>query len=261
VSDLYLEQYQNSGSFFHHLDARVKLIFSLVFIFAVVLSTPGRWAPLAAYLCVIGLVITFSKLSLTFILKRSLAVLPFALMVGIFLPFLKPGETLAAFNLLAWHITISREGLEILAALLAKSWLSLLCLVWLTATSPVNSLLQALKKLRIPAILVTILLFMYRYIFVIIDEMRRMIQARDCRSSRGGIFWNIRTAGNMIGTLFIRSYERSERVYTAMSARGYDGLPHTLDELKLKTRDILVLTLLLIATLTILAANFRMRVF
>ncbi len=260
MSNLYLEQYQNSGSFFHKLDARAKLIFSVVFILAVVLTTRGQWPVLASYLIVIALVLAFSRLSLKYILVRSLAVLPFALLIGVFLPFLKPGETLVGFHLLSWNITISREGTEMLAALLAKSWLSLLCLIWLTATSQINTLLQALKELHAPTILITILFFMYRYIFVIVDEMRQMIIARDCRSRRGGIFWNLRTAGNMIGTLFIRSYERSERVYSAMSARGYDGQTRTLDELIMKTKDTLTLTLLLAATLSILAVNFLVRV-
>jgi cobalt/nickel transport system permease protein len=259
LSDMYLDQYQNRDSALHRSDARAKFIFSLVFILAVVMTDRSQWFSFLAFLGIIGITLSLSKLSLKSILKRSLVVLPFAFMVGVFLPFFKHGETLTGFHLFSWDITISREGSEMLAALLIKSWVSLLCLIWLTTTTPVNTLLQALKKLHFPAMLVMILFFMYRYIFVIVDEIRRMMQARDCRSNRGGIFWNIRTAGNMIGTLFIRSYERSERVYAAMSARGYDGQTRTLDELIFKKSDIVIFTLLLSATVAIAVISLLIR--
>ena len=82
-----------------------------------------------------------------------------------------------------------------------------------------------------------ILSFMYRYLFVLVDETMRMKQARDSRNFGGGRLWQIRTIGNMIGTLFIRSYERGERIYAAMVARGFDGQTQTLDCLNFRRAD------------------------
>jgi len=88
-----------------------------------------------------------------------------------------------------------------------------------------------------PRVMVMILSFMYRYIFVLVDEAMRMRQARDSRNFGGSRLWQMRTIGNMIGTLFIRSYERGERVYAAMLARGFDGQSRTLDRLNFRPTD------------------------
>ena len=84
-----------------------------------------------------------------------------------------------------------------------------------------------------------ILSFMYRYIFVLVDEVMRMKQARDSRNFGGRRLWQLRTIGNMIGTLFIRSYERGERVYAAMMARGFSGHTRTLENLSFRPADAL----------------------
>jgi cobalt/nickel transport system permease protein len=91
--------------------------------------------------------------------------------------------------------------------------------------------------MRFPLVMVMIMSFMYRYIFVIVDETMRMKQARDSRNVGGSSFHHGRTVGRMIGTLFIRSYERGERVYTAMVARGYAGQSRTLDNSKFSKMD------------------------
>ena len=88
-----------------------------------------------------------------------------------------------------------------------------------------------------PRVMVMILSFMHRYIFVLVDEMMRMKQARDSRNFGGKRLWHIRTIGNMAGTLFIRSYERGERVYAAMVARGFDGRNRTLNHLSFRQVD------------------------
>ena len=88
-----------------------------------------------------------------------------------------------------------------------------------------------------PWVMVMLLSFMYRYIFLLTDEVMRMKQARDSRNFGGKRLWQIRTIGNMIGTLFIRSYERGERVYVAMLARGFDGQTRTLNTLNFRQAD------------------------
>jgi cobalt/nickel transport system permease protein len=97
-------------------------------------------------------------------------------------------------------------------------------------TTPLPDLLWALRKLHVPDILVAIVSFMYRYLFVMLDEAARLMRARASRSAartghRAGqtVLWRGRVVGYMVGSLMLRSFERSERIYQAMAARGYAG--------------------------------------
>jgi cobalt/nickel transport system permease protein len=149
--------------------------------------------------------------------------------------------TLAAFTVLfsvpgeviwtgPWGMTATQEGLIRFASILLRSWISIQIAIWLTATTRFPDLLHALRHLRVPGVLVSIIAFMYRYLFVLADEAARLLRARAARSARptrgrggGSVLWRARVAGHMVGQLFIRSFERSERVYNAMLARGYRG--------------------------------------
>jgi cobalt/nickel transport system permease protein len=91
------------------------------------------------------------------------------------------------------------------------------------ATTRFSELLKAFEKLGCPKIITMIMSFMYRYIFVIEDELMKMKQAKESRSVGGSGFFHAKALANMLGTLFIRSYERAEAVYLAMCARGFDG--------------------------------------
>ena len=235
----FLDRYSDGDSFLHRLDARTKFIFALLFILLVVLTTPGSWFAFTLYFAVMAGLILAAKLPVGYVLRRSLAVMPFVLMIAIFVPFFKSGEVAGSYNIWLWKVTVTYSGIQVLLNILIKSWLSILSLIWLTSTTRLTHLLYALERLRFPHVLVMILSFMYRYLFVIADEMMRMKQARDSRSFGGGGLRQLRTMGNMIGTLFIRSYERSERVYTAMVARGFDGQARVLDTLRFKKADAL----------------------
>ena len=233
----FLDQYSDRDSFSHRLDARTKLLFTLLFIISVVVTPPGGWFAFALYLTVIASLVLFSKLPVGYVLKRSLAVMPFVLMIAVFAPFFKEGEVAGSYNIWLWQLTVTYSGIQVVINILIKAWLSMFSLIWLTSTTKLTHLLHALRRLRFPHVLVMILSFMYRYIFVIVDETMRMKQARDSRSFGGGRLWQLRTIGRMIGILFIRSYERGERVYAAMVARCFDGQSRTLDSLSFKKAD------------------------
>jgi cobalt/nickel transport system permease protein len=109
-----------------------------------------------------------------------------------------------------WNVTI-------------KSTVSVLAIILLSSTTPFPEMLKGMERLRVPHLLTTLLSFMYRYIFVLMDELQRMRRARDSRGWRGKWLWQVKVIGHMIAALFLRSYERGERVYAAMLARGYDG--------------------------------------
>jgi cobalt/nickel transport system permease protein len=129
--------------------------------------------------------------------------------------------------------------------------------ILLTATTQFPDLMHALRHLRVSSLLVAIISFMYRYLFVLVDEAMRLLRAREARSARlanrggGSIWWRAKVAGNMVGQLFLRSYGRSDRVYNAMLARGYRGHFYTINAHVMKSSDWLAAlsaTLLMIFT-------------
>ena len=233
----FLDQYSDRDSFIHRLDPRTKFIITLVFILAVISTPPTRWQVFALYLFLMATLIFVSRVPIFHVLKRSLVIIPFVLMVAIFIPFFKEGEVVGSYNIWLWQVSVTYSGLQVLWNILAKAWLSILSLILLTSTTKMTNLLNGLEQLGMPKVMVMILSFMYRYIFVVVDEVMRMKQARDSRSFGGSRLWQLRTIGNMIGTLFIRSYERGERVYAAMLARGFDGQTRTLDRLNFRQAD------------------------
>jgi cobalt/nickel transport system permease protein len=164
-----------------------------------------------------------------FRLSRSAVVaLPFTL-AALPLVFTLREEVIATLAVGPLDLTISAEGLRRFLTIATGSWLSVQVALLLAFTTPFHDLVDALRELRLPRILVAIISFMYRYLAVLADEGSRMIRARDSRSAdptgRGGgsIRWRATVTGRMVGSLFLRAYERSERIYAAMQARGFEG--------------------------------------
>jgi len=238
VKHAFIDKYSDLDSSIHRLDPRTRILTTLAFVLAVMATPPGAWLAFVLYAGLMLGLILLAKLPLLYVLKRSAVILPFVLMIAIFIPFLGHGEVAGSYNVWLWRVSVTHEGLLILWNVAAKSWLSALALILLSSTTRFSDLLQGLERLGVPKVMVMILAFMYRYIFVLVDEVMRMQRARDSRNFGGRQFWQIRTVGNMIGTLFIRSYERAERVYGAMVARGFDGQVRTLSQLRFRRADL-----------------------
>jgi cobalt/nickel transport system permease protein len=233
----FLDQYSEGHSIIHRLDPRAKFIGVLVFVLGVVLTPVAYWLSFACFLVLLLILISLSRVSLIYLLKRSLVALPFMIMVGIFIPFFKSGEVVYAIQFWNWHISLTLTGLELMGTLLAKAWLSVLVMAILMAMTRMTDLLKGLEKLKCPLLLIMLLNFMYRYLFVLSDEAMRLKQARDSRHFGGGILLNIKTVGNMAGSLFVRSYERGERIYAAMLSRGFEGQSRSINLLKFRVAD------------------------
>ena len=233
----FIDQYSDLGSLIHSLDPRTKLITSLALIVAMVLTPVSNWRVFAFYFCLIAALLIISKLPPLYVLKRSLVIFPFVLLIAIFIPFFKQGEVAGSYNIWLWQVSVTYDGLLILANVVVKAWLSILSLILLSATTKFTELLKGLRQLGVPKVIVLILSFMYRYVFVLVDEVMRMRRARDSRNFGGSRLHQLRTIGNMIGTLFIRSYERGERIYAAMLSRGFDSNVRSLRQLSFKRVD------------------------
>ena len=248
----FLDRYSDRDSVIHRLDSRGKLVVTFAFIVAVVLTPFSSWLAYGLYFAVIAVLIALSRLPVSHFLKRSLVIIPFVLLMAVFIPFFKEGEVAGSYNLWLWQVSVTHSGLQVLWNIMTKAWLSILSLILLTSTASFTSILKGLEQLRMPKVIVMIMSFMYRYIFLLTDEVLRMKQARDSRNFGGGRkLWQIGTVGNMIGTLFIRSYERGERVYASMVARGFDGHSRTLERLCFSRRDALFVAVLGMALVSI----------
>ena len=233
----FIDEYSGLDSFIHRLDPRTKLVASLALIIAVVLTPASNWRVFVFYFCFVAVLLILSKLPPLYVLKRSLVIFPFVLLTAIFIPFFKEGEVAGSYNIWLWQISVTYSGLFILANVVVKAWLCILGLILLSSTTKLADLLKGLKQLGMPQVMILILSFMYRYIFVLVDEVMRMQQARDSRNFGGSRLHQVRTVGNMAGTLFIKSYERGERIYAAMLSRGFDGQVRTLHKLSFRQAD------------------------
>ena len=246
----FLDRYLEGESWFHRTDARIKLVMALGFIFATTSIPPGKWTGFAAMLILVWFAAGVSRVGLPRVFLRSLVAIPFIL-IALPTVFTKPGVPLFELDLALFALTGTREGLDFFFSVLLKSWASVTAAVVLTATTPPLRLLEALRALRIPAVLVAIVMLMYRYLFVLVEEAQSMMRARAARSaaigakSGGSIVWRAKSAGGMAGSLFIRTLDRSERIYMAMVARGYDGTLRQADAIPLRRGAMVTLALLL----------------
>ncbi|EFO80473.1 cobalt ABC transporter, inner membrane subunit CbiQ [Oscillochloris trichoides DG-6] len=260
LSSSTLDRYIAGQSPVHLLDARVKLSLTLAYILALALLPSGAWLVMGLCAAMLWVAVRWSQVGLRTILLRAFVALPFAL-VAVTLVFSVPGQPVFRLPLGPWVLTASDAGLVRFASIVFKSWLSVQAALLLTATTHFTQVLYALRALRLPTVLVAILSFAYRYLFVMIDEAQRMLRARECRSaetpgqhSGGSIVWRARVVGQMVGTLFVRSYERSERIYLAMLARGFTGELRTLNPRSLTQREqgILIIGLATLAGLVLM---------
>jgi cobalt/nickel transport system permease protein len=255
----FTDQYRSGSSLIHRLDPRVKALGALAFILSASLLPTGRWLHYGLLLAVPLAGATAAGLGPGYVLKRSFIALPFAL-AAITLPFSVPGD---AIVLPVLGITVSAEGLERFLSIVLKSWISVQMAIVLVATTSFPDLLWGLRSLGVPRVLVSIVGLMYRYIFVLADEAMRLTRARAARSAAiegrrpgGGIVWRGRVTGGLVGNLALRSFERSERIYDAMAARGYTGEMRHFAPPRLSTDDYTVLSALFAFLVLVLATGF-----
>jgi cobalt/nickel transport system permease protein len=218
--------YRHGHSPVHALPAHCKLLAVLGFVLVVV-STPREavWA-FGLYAVLLGTVAAVARIPVGFLLRRLLIEIPFVAF-ALLMPFVVPGEQTEVLG-----ISLSVPGLWGAWNILAKGTLGVAASVILASTTELRSLLLGLQRLRLPSLLVQIASFMIRYGDVIADEMRRMSIARRSRGfeARGVRHWGV--LAKSAGALFIRSYERGERVHLAMVSRGYTGTMPVLDDVR-----------------------------
>jgi cobalt/nickel transport system permease protein len=207
----------HSESPVHELAPECKVASAAAFVLAVVLTPATAVGAFAAYALLLYAVAIVAHIPVRFVLRRLTIEIPF-LLFALFLPILVPGERIEVAG-----IGLSQPGLWAAWNIVAKATLGFGATVLLAATTPIAEILFGLERLRVPRPLIATAGFMVRYGDLIAGEMRRMKIARESRGYEARWLWQARAIATGIGTLFVRSYERGERVYVAMLARGYAG--------------------------------------
>jgi len=234
--------YVHRHSPIHSLAPHAKIL-AILGLLVIVVATPiQNYIAFIAYFSLVIALVLIAKLPIWQSLKRTTIEIPF-IFFAILMPFVSP----------------DKEAAKIAAiSIIAKATIGTLLAIILSGTTPAREILRGFETLKMPALIVQIASFMLRYLNVINDEMERMTVARASRGfePKGIRDWKFLAAA--AGALFIRSYERGERVHLSMISRGYDGkLPSVQSQLVTKQEILIIIaTLFLALVLAIFGRNF-----
>lgn len=213
----------------HRLDGRAKVAAVILFVLTVVSYPKYEVAALMPFFLFPALLMALGDIPPAFLAKRILLVSPFAVFIGVFNPLLDRGVIVLS------GIAVP-AGWFSFASILVKFTLTISAALLLIATTSFAGVCRALRRIGFPALFVSQLLFLYRYLFVLLEESMRMARARDLRSfgSRGA---GPGSTARLIGNLLMRTIERAERIYNAMLSRGFQGELPTLADHRFSGAD------------------------
>ncbi len=216
----------------HHLDPRVKVLTTLLFIIIVVSFDKYEISALIPFVIYPVTVLAIGNIKLSLLLKKMMIAVPFALLIGIFNPILDRAPLITL-----GQISIS-GGWTSFISIMIRFFLTVGAALTLIATTGFNAVCMALEKLGTPQVFVVQLMFLYRYLFVLADETIRMHQARALRTfNKTGM--GIRVFGSMVGHLLLRTLGRAQRIHLAMNCRGFDGQIKVMSHLRIGFAEII----------------------
>jgi len=232
-----IDRYAGISSPIHRWDPRLRLVSIFALIFSVILLYNLQ-------LVVIGMIFAIiltciSKIPLSFVLSRMKVVFVLVLPFFIIIPFtiIGDGVEIASFG----GITLSYRGIEYVkfaAMIVIKALTAVMLIFPMIGTSRMDITIKALEGLHLPNKLVQMFAFTYRYIFVLDDEFTRMDRSLASRGFRKrGNLYTLTTISKAIAMLFVKSYERADRVFYAMRSKGYSGTVATLHEFHARRQD------------------------
>jgi len=216
--------YRPGDSPVHRLAPQCKLVAVLAFILIVVTTPPTSFWAFGGYAVLLAAVALIARVPFSSIAARMVVEVPFVAFAAL-LPFISRGARVDVLG-----ISVSESGMLGAWNILAKASLGVIASVLLAATTEPRTLLLGIERLHMPAQMVQIMQFMFRYTDVIGSEMARMRIARESRAFEARDVRQLKVVAQSAGALFIRSYERGERVHLAMLSRGYNGtMPAVID--------------------------------
>ncbi|MFE7869570.1 cobalt ECF transporter T component CbiQ [Micromonospora humida] len=209
--------YRDTPSRVHRLAPEVKIAAMVLFTVAVVATPREAFWAFGGYALLVAAVAALARVGPRWLLLRATIEVPFVLF-AVALPFLGAGPRTEVVGL-----SLSVDGLHGAWNIVAKGTLGVLASLLLAATTTTRDLIVGLDRLRCPQIITQIATFMLRYLDVLVGEARRMRVARISRGDDPRFLWQLRGFAAGVGALFLRAFERGERVYLAMLSRGYTG--------------------------------------
>ena len=235
-------------SLVHRLAPEVKVVAVFGFVVTVALTPRERVPAFAVYAAAMVAVMLLSRLPVRVVLTRLAVVLPFVTF-AVLVPFIGGGEQTRVLG-----VELSVDGLWATWNILAKAVLGASASIVLSATTPVPDLLRGLTRMRVPKVMVAIVAFMVRYLDLLVEQLGRMRTSMTARCHDPRWLWQVKPIASSAGALFVRSYERGERIHQAMLARGYSGVMPALDHRRATAREwatAAVLPVVAVATLTV----------
>ncbi len=223
--------YVHEHSPLHRLAPEVKLVAAFGMVVAIAVTPREALWAFAAYAAALLVLLTMGRFRPRFVLARVAVVLPFILFAFL-IPFIGSGEKVEVLG-----IALSRDGLWGAWNIIAKATLGVTVSILLAGTTEVPAILRGMARLRVPATFTAIAGFMVRYLEVIAGELGRMRTAMTARGYDPRWLWQAKPIASSAGALFIRSYERGERVHAAMLSRGYTGTMPDLDDRRATRRE------------------------
>ncbi len=244
----FLDSYADIQSPVHRIDPKIKVVLSiLLIIFAVSLKDLREFLFIFIFL---NIIVLLSNIPIQKVFVKTLKIIPFIFVLSIFIPFVQGEETLFEFKHIV-HIVIKKEGFTLFAKIVSRAYLTVFITIILITTTKFNSLLKGFEGLKIPHFFILIFSFMYRYIYLFFDEFERLLRARKSRMIKPTYYGKMKSLAYVISTMFLRTFERSERIYEAMISRGFTGEIITLEELTIQRIDIFILVFVVIVLITV----------
>ncbi len=238
-----IDAYASLNSPIHSFDPRAKIITFSVLIFSFAFLENINAAAIAVAFSLLLLIV--SRLPLGFVFSRIKVPLGFIVSILVIMAFTVGGKELFSI----FGLRVSYEGVHLGTLIVLRATAALFLALLMLGTSRFEAILKALYMLRVPGILVQMLMFTYRYIFVFIDEFGNMKNAMESKGFqiKGNSRHALSILGNAVGMLLVKSYERGDRVYSSMVARGYTGNPIILTKFEMKGSDYVLSGVLLSA--------------
>lgn len=228
-----LEETAMKDSLLHRTSATFKMALLIIFIFSVVLTPIENRGSFIFYIVLVAAGLTTSKIPPIYFLKRSATIFPFVILMGAFMPFVDDKHGLARF------LTYS-----------LRAFLSVSASIIILSSAEFTRLLKGLSNLRVPKLIVMLLSFLWRYIFLMLNSFEQMSVASRARGY-GLRRKDMKTTANMAGSLFLNTFERGENIYQAMLSRGFTGEINLISSERIKKKEIVLLGCIIAAMIGI----------
>ena len=243
-----------------HINPKLKVLFALSMLL-ITLFSKSILVPLIVALIMITLTVFVARVPLRIYLPLLSVPIGFGILTVILMGIIYTGgEKLLSINIFNFNISIYSYGVNLGLLVLSRMLGGVTSTLFLALTTPMTELFYILREWRIPSALLDIAMMMYRYIFILLDEMIRITNAQHTRLGYKDLKTTYKSLGTLAAILFIRAWERGERSFITMSCRGYNGDLKLLNKIEspgVKYILLIVVVDIILLILSYLTADFK----